>query len=659
MNKEINSNSWDPLDGNMDQEMVSASAKRSITNILKSYVGTYDPFAELIQNSLDAVDKRAELLESKEHYKKHIWLTIDLTENSFSIIDNGIGFKEQEFKSFLAPSISFKDSRKSRGNKGVGATYIAYGFNHLELGTKSEEFEFYGEIKDGRNWVEDNEGKVPRPKIKTKTIHNEIFHGLDRGTYFSLKFGGTNTRPKDLTWYQATTASQWKYLLLTKTPLGCVNHKFQTEQRINFILKVIDSNGVSTELNDFASYDYPHLLINGSKNLLEVRDEQEKLLKKGADASKISKKYSNLNGIYDIYSPEQIKELPTNQITPLQKNLIDTYNIHAYGYFCYSTTVWDTLNDDVACLRKAYRFLKGGIQLANNTMVQGDLLVIPLTQNIGYQNQTHVVVHFQNAEPDLGRKGFQPELKILAEVIATGIVNSLKIWRHLLKQDKGNRPDIEREVNLYDWVKSQEEFEKTNPLSIKNPNFFKPVNEISISSEPQSEQDAIVLFSQLLAGGVIRGLKLLSTSQYKQYDGLYKFVVTPPSEFHIYDEYKNPLGILIENFKEAISKPRVLEYKYNMDALIHEFENFEKQEKDVSLVVVWEIGKEWLRNYEVTSLLDTDNLHHRQFHGITHTFHTQSGGRFDVVVLKELIQYLNDPITSQKEQEEKYSNDIY
>nr|WP_294790461.1 ATP-binding protein [uncultured Mucilaginibacter sp.] len=653
-------NSWDPLDGNMDQEMMSASAKRSITNILKSYVGTFDPFAELIQNALDAVDKKAEQLSEiglVDDYKKSIWLFINIKNNSFTIVDNGIGFKEQEFKSFLAPSISFKDSKKNRGNKGVGATYIAYGFNHLELGTKGEEFDFTGEIRDGRNWVDDFEGKVARPKIKRKPLNNELFETLDSGTLFTLRFGGISTRPKNLSWYQASTAEQWRYLLLTKTPLGSVNYHFTHEQKIHFHLEVIDQNGFKTQINDFASYQYPHILINASKNLSDIRAEQEKLLSRGSDVSKISKKYSNLNGIYDIYTPQQINKLPTNQIDSHHKELIELYDVHAYGYFCYSTTVWDTLNDDVAKLRKNFRFLKGGIQLANNSMVQGDLLVIPLTQNIGYQNQTHVVIHFKNADPDLGRKGFQPELKELAEVIAVGIVNSLKAWRHLLKQDKGNKPDIEREANLYDWVKREEEFERNHPLSITNPNFFNPINEISISSEPQTEQDTIVLFSQLLAGGVIRGIKLLSTSQYMQYDGLYKFIVAHPLENHVYDEFKNPLGILVENFRETVSKPRVLEYKYSMDALIHEFENHEKQEKDVSLAVVWDIGAEWNRNYEVMSLLDIENLHHRQFHGITHTFHTPSGGRFDAIVLRELIQYLNDPIQSQIDQAEKYSNE--
>lgn len=63
------SNEWDPLDiqGSESEEILAAARKREIDNILKSYVGFYDPFAELLQNALDAVDLRASNLEEEEY----------------------------------------------------------------------------------------------------------------------------------------------------------------------------------------------------------------------------------------------------------------------------------------------------------------------------------------------------------------------------------------------------------------------------------------------------------------------------------------------------------------------------------------------------------------------------------------------------------------
>ena len=292
-------------------------------------------------------------------------------------------------------------------------------------------------------------------------------------------------------------------------------------------------------------------------------------------------------------------------------------------------------------------------------MIQGDLISIPLTSNIGYQNQCFIIVHFKNADPDLGRKGFQPELKELAESIAVSIVNKFKKWKKLLKVDSGATPDIIRDIELNEWVRNQENYEKEHPLSLKNKNFFKPVNEISIVSEPQSEQDVIVLFNQLLAGGVIRGINLLSTSQVKQYDGIFKFCVKEPVENHIFNKIDNPLGVIESNCgRTFITEPKILEYKFNLDALFREFETEYKKPTDISLAIAWEMGNEWKKNYEAVSLLDLDYMHQRQFHGITHILKS-STTNFAVIILKELVEYLNDVEYAQTNQKEKYEIDIF
>lgn len=115
-------------------------------NILKSYTGWYDPISELIQNALDAVDERGKAGESD--YIPKIWITINLKDNLLSVTDNGIGFRKEQFKIFLGPDVSFKIG-DTRGNKGVGATYLAYGFNYLQVGTKTDGFSFVGTIEGG------------------------------------------------------------------------------------------------------------------------------------------------------------------------------------------------------------------------------------------------------------------------------------------------------------------------------------------------------------------------------------------------------------------------------------------------------------------------------------------------------------------------------
>jgi hypothetical protein len=141
---------WDPLAIEADEpDLVIAAQKREIRNILKSYTGYYDLFSELLQNALDAVEKRVN--ENDSAYHPAVWIKIDLANESVSVTDNGCAMSTSQFKQFLKPNRSFKDGVTSRGNKGVGATYLAYGFNYLEVGTRQTQQNWAsGALANGR-----------------------------------------------------------------------------------------------------------------------------------------------------------------------------------------------------------------------------------------------------------------------------------------------------------------------------------------------------------------------------------------------------------------------------------------------------------------------------------------------------------------------------
>ncbi|WP_205030271.1 ATP-binding protein [Cereibacter sphaeroides] len=454
---------WDPLEAHVsDQEILSSAKKREIKNILKSYVGTYDPMSELIQNAMDAVERRLDQSEAGT-YEPKIYIFIDLQENSFEVVDNGVGFRQAEFRAFMAPNISFKGGQKTRGNKGVGATYIAYGFNHLELRTKSPEFSFNGILKDGRKWVDDVQGAVTRPKVHEIGEISEIFESVDRGTSFKIRFGGPGTRPASLKWYGATSPGQWLYLLLLKTPLGHISLPGLGPAKIKFDVIVRSADGVCSRLDDQpAMYKWPHHEIHASRRIADIVKMQIEAAQKGKDPSTAVDKFRGSNGVYEIFNADDLDAM--RNLSPEEKLLLKSVNLSAYGYFVYSTSVWDQLNDVKAKLRKSYRVLKGGLHLANNGMVQGDAITIPLTKSTGHQNQAHVVVHFEGADPDLGRKGFQPELRDLAEKVSVYVVGRLAARRDLLKSDSGAKPEIEKLKAVHEWIRDQEAHERENPL---------------------------------------------------------------------------------------------------------------------------------------------------------------------------------------------------
>jgi hypothetical protein len=156
--------SWDPLVPSDDPGVLVAAQKREIANILKSYTGYYDLFSELLQNALDAVERRA--AEDGSVYTPKIWITIDLQAGSVSVTDSGTGMNLAQFRQFLKPNLSFK-AGASRGSKGVGATYLAYGFNHLEVATRqSAETVYSGILSAGREWLDDSAGVVNRRPVR-------------------------------------------------------------------------------------------------------------------------------------------------------------------------------------------------------------------------------------------------------------------------------------------------------------------------------------------------------------------------------------------------------------------------------------------------------------------------------------------------------------
>lgn len=238
---------WDPLDtGDSDLGIIIAAQRREIRNILKSYTGYYDVFSEMLQNSLDAVERR--MNEGPDPiYAPKIWLTIDMKSSTISITDNGCGMTLAQFKQFLKPSLSFKQGSGSRGCKGVGATYLGYGFNHLEVATRFEDRTYSGVIRHGREWVEDKTDTILRPKVENWNASHKPFNLIDRGTSMTVRLTGREIRPKTLGWLGATTADVWLSVLRTMTPLGESIYAWKNLQRYKLNWKLFILQQVRVE----------------------------------------------------------------------------------------------------------------------------------------------------------------------------------------------------------------------------------------------------------------------------------------------------------------------------------------------------------------------------------------------------------------------------
>ena len=276
---------WDPLaDGaGADPGMVIAAQRRAISNILRSYTGYYDLFAELLQNALDAVERR--FLDGGHEYKPKIWVEIDLQKHTIQVTDNGCGMNLQQLRQFLRPNSSFKSGAITRGSKGVGATYLGYGFNSLSVSTRIDEKTISGRIENGRRWVDDNTGTVPRPLINSKPHEIGAFSHIDQGTAITIHLVGDNIRPSNLAWYQASSAEQWLSLLRIMTPVGGIYIDGTQPPDVDINVSVFDQSGIKTEAsrND-PVYLYPHQMISRSASIADFLADQRSKIKNGGDS---------------------------------------------------------------------------------------------------------------------------------------------------------------------------------------------------------------------------------------------------------------------------------------------------------------------------------------------------------------------------------------
>ena len=542
-------------------------------------------------------------------YVPSVTILIDLKNNRITVTDNGVGFEEQQYVKFLAPNFSFKNGH-TRGHKGVGSTYLAYGFNYIQISTKSPEFVARGKMLNARKWLaNDNPASNPLVVPDAEDTVDSSFNDIDRGVSICIKYDDTTT-PKDLSWIKISTAENWLKVLRIKTGLGAIISNLD----INVKVKVIAKNGqTSTAEHKGIEYLWINEILDKTQTYTAIRMKSDELYKKKGRDYKLPSKFLNLNAIYDKWTYERL----ASEITLEQEERDIVERCHPETYFCYvySTKVWEKFNNSLGT-RAGISIMNGGIQLAANNMPQGELILIPLKKSAGRQFQLHILMHFENCSADLGRKGFQKDITDFSKSIAKKIADGpLKKVQKCFRKNSGVLPDLMREKALDDWKKVMNNHEQENPLILDNPNFFLPIKKISMTSVPTREQDVIALFNQLLAGGVIRGIKIMSTNERFTYDGLFHIAIEPPFENQIYNVEKNPLGIvgdIVETVKEKFpdgfySDPRVLEYKYSLDGLIEDIESGLKNTNDINLVIAWEAGESYKENFFI-DLIDGNLL---------------------------------------------------
>jgi len=636
-------NAFNPLTvarGHVDEIQMLEDARHSLENVIDSYHRNFDVFAEIIQNAVDAVHAR--YLEEGEGYTPKIWVEINQLRNEISVCDNGIGISESAFERVLAPNVSYKKKRSAadrsfRGHKGVGLSFLAYGFNYIRVSTRVGEWSRSGELSGGRAWITGAQSESPEVVPALEPF--SMFENLSRGTVVTVRVDQT-TRPKSLS-HIATTALEWAKILRSQTALGMVTLNqtslFPLAAEVSTVRR--DDGGSAVVEPVFL---YPHLLSpveseSGSNKYLDLKT----YYLENPNRPSVPNVHKRNHGIYRTWSTHELGDSDL-RLTPEEVNWLQDRNAWAYGFMAYSADFWKENQADPNKANSA-TVAQSGLVFASEAMTIGDYREISLNRYIGRQKQVAVVLHIDGLRTDMGRKSFETDVVETGQLLARRIVE----WfardnRHVdflrAERDKKGKDSL----SLEDWKFEANDWAKSNPLAWGDRSF-------PLASEPRQEQDVVILFSQLLAHEVLEGYTVLGTAEgNRQYDSLVRLSYdhTAATPFGI----GYPQGLHVESLKERATTTtpiQVTEFKFDLASIVRDFGDARKVFNDVDLAIAWTARGGFsdgvLGDYELFTVSTPDTVADREWHGQTHQLRKSgSDHTIRVIVLEDLFQLRND-----------------
>ena len=586
--------------------------RRTVEGILESYHSNYDVLGEAIQNAVDAVED-AKLGDLKAPYLMEV--TVNLDDNWIGILDTGIGMSPAEVTSAFAPHVSFKQGSAAkskrdkknmyRGYKGVGLTFLAYGTDDIVIHSKQNGILTKARMKYGRAWAT---GERADPALMVEETGPSPLDSHPRGTYIQVQFSQT-TRPRSLT-KLASSISLWRTILRTKTAIGQVLMGRKSMVPLKVKLTLVDTqHSKSAEVEP--EFLYPHQIKRTPSFRFLDLVEYHKTYPEQANppAEKLRQ-----DGLYLEWDADRIQKELTDKQQVAHLEQIKKYSPFAYAFVPYQGSVWSDLNAIVTGVSHR-TYLDSGLMLAVNRQRLAETVDIDATRYETFSRNVFVLVHFDDAKPDQGRKTIEVDAEEFAQRTADRIVQYLGKQRPLLRPP-GESPTPEQrqvEKDHGDWIFNVRTHAKTAPLHIPPATYI---------SAPLTEQDVVGLFNQLSSLGAFAGLRIYATSQSKTYDCLVEYEAPRDEPGLLYKgREESPLGVspyTLGTQKRFSTKQLTVEFKNNLDSLIEDVEGDSPKEfGNIDICVCWgKVGTQF-KGYELDPITEL-NLDERKFPGVTH-----------------------------------------
>ena len=624
---------FNPLDGITP---TPDDRRRSIAGILDSYNGTYDTLIEAVQNSVDAVEDAC-LLGLNPPYLVHV--TVNLAKNWISVLDTGVGMTPEQAGKAFVPNKSFKADplilgkrgvQAYRGYKGVGLTFLAYSTDEVVLHTKKDRILIKGRMKYGRAWA--TGGREDEPMVVEDKSASPL-EKFARGTYVKVTFS-PSTRPRSLN-RTVADPNAWATILRTRTAIGQILLDCKELTKFDARLTVISAGGAVHESKIEPVFYYPHLAKR--KPAFRFLDLMEYYQSHGEQTKPPAEKLRQ-DGLHVCWDTAKIRaELTNDQRTQLEAEL-QQYTPSLYAFVPYQGSVWGEMNAELVG-RKDRSQLYPGLVIAVNRQRLADKFEIEATRNELFSRNVLIIVHFNNAKPDQGRKTVQDDVSELARRAADRAVQYLAKAKDLLRPAGEAPTPGQREVekNHADWIFNVRTHATTSPLHVPP---------IRYASEPLTEQDVVGLFHQLSVAGVFPGIRVFATSQSATYDCLAEFdcpAETPGLQYKAVDQ--NPLGVspyILGDKGRFSTSLQTIEFKNNLDALVADLGSglTRKSYQHIDVCVCWSSVSQKFPGYELSEIKEP-KIESRVLPGVTHLLEKDGDTHvMQVIMLKEVVRMM-------------------
>lgn len=508
-------------------EFPLTSMRRSIKDIDDSYRNPWDMYAELAQNSVDAIRK----MQAESGEKGRIRITVNAQEKSIVFEDNGCGIPFRRIPKLLNLFSSGKANDTSTvGEKGVGLKFVLFQSLVFEIKSSDGETAGVATVKDARLWKKSNSEE----ELLLETEELPVFEHGTTVTVKGIELDRDDQEEQGSSIFNLSF-EQFKFLLRNKTYLGETTCLWQTGTNpIEIIVKYTDYNGKYSE--EVLKNEYVLPIENLPASDIVNIDEFEAWLaeRDRSDTDKRAKLQGKILLKKGAYLHNGYRE------------------ISYWACFLPTRGDWETINKGLKLApedfdinsewaeNNAFCLVNSGIYTATKGMPTGISISHPSTGNAGYWPNFFMLFQDNALTFDIGRKSIHGKVQAIYQAKAKELFN------HIVKYVTKYTSAVPVTPGPSDFDRDEivEEVKRLPGLD---------ASEISFEKLP-SEQEAAVsaIFFELIGKGIIKDIKPIYLGYRQKYD-LYAYYCsrfTQKKRFGFY-EFKSHLRNLTKDFSEA------------------------------------------------------------------------------------------------------------